>query len=248
MKARNIDEVIEQLDVIIDWSRSNGSPAGYFATLYRRVTVAVKAGIASGRFEEGARMERLDVHFANRYLEAWDQYQAGQKPSKCWRIAFKATTKKRYTILQHLLLGINAHINLDLGIAAAQTIPGEPIQNIQADFDAINQLLAEMVEEVQDQIKAVSPSMKLLDTLAGKVDEKLAAFSISKARKNAWRVAESVSACPPAQLDVLISAEDLNAVALARLLQRPGLKVGALLQAIRLTENKRIEDVLTALA
>jgi hypothetical protein len=189
-------------------------------------------------------MERLDVLFANRFLEAWATYQAGQKPSKCWRIAFNATTKKRYTILQHLLLGINAHINLDLGIAAAQTIPGQPIEQIAGDFEKINQLLSDLIEEVQGKIKQVSPSMKVLDALAGKADEKLAAFSVTKARKNAWRVAERMASTSAAQWDAVIQEEDSNTAILARLLQRPGLQVGALLQVVRLTENSRVPEVL----
>lgn len=248
MQARTIDEVITHLDTIISWSREHNSPAGYFASLYRGVTIAVKEGIAAGRFVDGPRMERLDVIFANRYLEAWTLYQAGEKPSKSWRIAFNATRKKRYTILQHLLLGINAHINLDLGIAAAQTIEGQPIDTIEPDFIAINELLGEMVEAVQQKINAVSPSMRLLDALTGKADEKLAAFSVSKARKNAWRVACRFAKSDPTQHDSLVREEDLHTVTFARLLQRPGLQVSTILRAIRLVEKKRVNKVLDALA
>ena len=45
-------------------------------------------------------------------------------------------------ILQHLLLGINAHINLDLGIAAVETSPGNQLAPLKNDFDMINKLLA----------------------------------------------------------------------------------------------------------
>ena len=41
-------------------------------------------------------------------------------------------------MLQHLLIGMNAHISLDLGIAAARTAPGEALpvltQGIDQDF------------------------------------------------------------------------------------------------------------------
>ncbi len=36
-----IEEVITQLDTIIEWSLARKSRVGYFATLYRRMTVAV---------------------------------------------------------------------------------------------------------------------------------------------------------------------------------------------------------------
>lgn len=249
MHVQTIDEVLSQLDDIIQWCRENNSHAGYFASLYRRVTAQVKEGIAEGRFEDGARMEKLDVIFANRYLEAWHQFQAGNKPTKSWRIALRASRKNRYTILQHLLLGINAHINLDLGIAAAQTVEGQAIDTIESDFLEINVLLSELIETVQQQIKSVSPSMKLLDTIGGKADEKLAAFSVTKARKNAWRVACRYASADPANREFVIRDEDLHTVTFARLVKRPPLlQVGTILRAIRLIEKKKVATVLDALA
>ena len=76
-----IDDVIQQLDDIIDWSQSHKSRLGYFAALYRKVTLKVKEGIADGYFGDGQRMERLDVTFAGRYLDAFEQYRSNQ-PTK----------------------------------------------------------------------------------------------------------------------------------------------------------------------
>ncbi len=70
MWAKTIDEVIQQLEKIVGWARDNQGRLGYFAALYRKVTVKVKEGIADGFFKDAMRMERLDVIFANRYLEA----------------------------------------------------------------------------------------------------------------------------------------------------------------------------------
>ncbi|MEZ4716606.1 MAG: DUF5995 family protein [Caldilineaceae bacterium] len=97
------------------------SRLGCFAALYRQVTVAVKHGIETGFFADPARMERLDVIFARRYLDALAQWRAQAEPSGCWAFAFARAASRRPTVLQHLLLGMKRHINLDLGIAAAQT-------------------------------------------------------------------------------------------------------------------------------
>lgn len=78
LKASTIDEVIASLDRIIEWSKRTKSRCGYFAALYRKVTCNVRDGIASGYFDDGERMERLDVIFANRYLEAFEAYYSGQ--------------------------------------------------------------------------------------------------------------------------------------------------------------------------
>jgi len=121
MPARNIDEVLERLDYIIETSLNNQDPHGAFAALYRRVTAAVKEGIAAGQFDDGPRMERLDVVFANRYLDAWEARKAGQPVTQAWAAVFETAGQGRKLLLQHLLLGMNAHINLDLGIAAVRS-------------------------------------------------------------------------------------------------------------------------------
>ena len=88
--AATIDEVITRLTGILIESRRVGSRLGYFPALYRKVTVRVKEGIAAGRFEDGPRMERLDVAFANRYLDAYDRRGRGDRPTGSWHVAFDA--------------------------------------------------------------------------------------------------------------------------------------------------------------
>lgn len=123
--ATTIDDVIQQLTAIVEWSKQNNARMGYFAALYRKVTIQVKKGIQENYFDNGPRMERLDVIFANRYIQACYQYQTGQTPTQSWVRAFNATQHWWPIVLQHLLLGMNAHINLDLGIAAAETVAPE---------------------------------------------------------------------------------------------------------------------------
>ena len=70
------------------------------------------------------RMERLSITFVDRYLAALDGYRAGRTVTKSWELALDTAEARRPIVLQHLLLAINAHVNLDLGIAAAETAPG----------------------------------------------------------------------------------------------------------------------------
>ena len=77
----------------------------------------MKDGINNKDFEDGVRMERLDVTFANRYLDAFYSWIAGKQITNSWKIAFDSVAQSKSLVIQHLLLGMNAHINLDLGIA-----------------------------------------------------------------------------------------------------------------------------------
>lgn len=192
MPAQTIDQVILQLEGIIQECISTNNRAGYFAALYHRVTCRIKEGIANNEFEDNARMERLDVLFANRYIDAWLQWKAGQQPTASWAMAFKAAESKGI-IMQHILLGINAHINLDLGIATAETMNGSVLGGIQKDFNTINNVLASLIDVVEQEIFKVSPLMFLIDTWAKNVDEMMVQFSINTAREGAWLFATEVS-------------------------------------------------------
>jgi hypothetical protein len=193
MTCHTIDDVIAGLDQIVADCKATNCTLGYFAILYRRVTRRVKAGILTGEFEDKARMERLVVLFANRYLEAYAQNQQQLPPTSSWKIAFEATKEPNHIVMQHLLLGINAHINLDLGIAAVTAVDQEPLETIKRDFNDINRVLSELVAEIKMKMGQLSPAFGWLMPLAHKMDEKLVAFSIEEARDGAWRFAQRLS-------------------------------------------------------
>ena len=54
MPAESIDQVLTQLNELILRARQERNRLGFFATLYRNVTLRVKEGIAAGQFEDGA--------------------------------------------------------------------------------------------------------------------------------------------------------------------------------------------------
>ena len=64
-----ITDVLETLDAIIADTMEEGGRVGYFAAIYRKMTAKVAEGMSEARFfDDGERMERLDVVFADRYL------------------------------------------------------------------------------------------------------------------------------------------------------------------------------------
>ena len=248
MPAHTIDEVIEQLDDLISYARREKSRLGYFATLYRNVTVKVKEGILAGSFEDGARMERLDVTFANRYLDAVERYRRGEEPSRCWRTSFRAAESWRPIVLQHLLLGINAHINLDLGVAAAQTSPGAQLEGLRRDFDSINDILSAMLDDVQDKLALVSPWMGVLDRVGGRTDEEILNFSIDRARGSAWRVAERLAPLGSEEAQKEIEVLDRWVDVLAFVIQYPpGISIRLATFSVRLAESHDVAKIIDTL-
>lgn len=238
MNCTTIDEVIAKLDTIIHRCKLEQNALGYFAVLYRKVTIRVKQGILKHEFNDNQQMEQLDVLFANRYFEAFEAYSLKQKPTQSWFIAFEASSESGHIILQHLLAGINAHINLDLGIAALHTVGTKPLSHIENDFNAINRILSEMVDEVEQGISKVSPVFKLLMPLAGNKDEIFINFSISLARDGAWKFANELSASK--KQAQLIQNRDQKIAALASQLLKPATRLRWILKIISWLEWRSV--------
>lgn len=209
LPAKTITEVISRLDEIIRLSIAKKSRAGYFACLYRKMTVAVKNGIDDGLFADGPRMEKLDVIFANRYIDAYFCNAQNTPLTTSWKSAFKAT-QQPYTVIQHLLMGMNAHINLDLGIAAAETSKGIGIQTIKKDFDLINNIIGSLINTVQKDLEEICAPMKLVKYVDNRSKESVINFSITTARNTAWANAVSLSAVVPNRYDHYINTLDSN--------------------------------------
>lgn len=248
MSAETIDDVIRSLDAIIGWAHEQRTRAGYFAALYRRVTRAVKQGIATGRFQDGPRMERLDVIFANRYLAAFDAWRKGQPTTLSWKLAFDAVSQWPPLVLQHLLAGMNAHINLDLGIAAATCAPGDQLAGLQADFNLINTVLAEQVSAVEQEMAEISPWVALFNTFGLRTETTIINFSMTKARDCAWAEASHLAQLSGNLLGAAIADADARASLVGRLVISPPLLVRLELLSIRMREVSDVRRVLDILA
>ena len=245
---QTIDEVIAQLDQAIEHCLREGTRLGYFAMLYRDVTMRVRAGIATGRFEDGARMERLDVIFARRYLQALYEYWDGKQPSASWLIAFEGARRWSPIIMQHLLLGMSAHINLDLGIAAAQTAPGDQLPNLERDFNEITNLLDDMIHGMEQRIEKVSPWFRLIDRVGGRTNEQICGFGMDQARNLAWLAAQEMASLTGEELSQKIQENDQIVALLGHVIFSPiGILTRLGLFIIRLRETRRVPQVIQIL-
>jgi hypothetical protein len=245
--AETIEQVIAALDEIIGWAWTQKSRLGYFPSLYRRVTRSVKEGIDQGKFQNGPLMEKLDVVFANRYLQAFEQFRSGQKPTQSWELAFRSASAWYPLVVQQLLIGINAHINLDLGIAAAALGPGDQLPGLKADFDQINAVLAGEVGAVEKEIARISPLIGLLEKFGLRTETAIINFSIQVARDAAWSAAAKLAVTPPDKLPAAIHDLDIRTDLFGRLIISPPLLLKAELLPIRLLESNNIRHVMDVL-
>ena len=244
MPPTTITQVIDQLTTIINKAETDSNRAGYFAALYKKVTVAVYNKIKAGYFDDNERMEKLDVVFANRYLEAYENYNQHKPCTACWQIAFDTCNNWQPMVMHHLLTGMNAHIGLDLGIATAIVSPGTGIENIHNDFNKINTVLCELINEVKISLYSMWPLSRLISKLhIGKLENDIAGFSMNIARDAAWQVALDYAALTNAEAQAnYIAARDKDIANFTKQLLHPGVWVQTVTGIFRVFEFGTVAD------
>jgi len=234
-----IAEVAEELREL---ARHRDDAAGYFCAMYARVTSNIATSIAQGRFEDGERMERFASIFAGYYTRCHDPEPT--RP-RCWQASFDVAGRQDMIILQHLLIGINAHVNHDLAQATVEMAQATgDLASVKGDFDAINDLLGSMSTDLLRDLDRVSRWSNEAAALGG---GRLFNFSLHKARDQAWSAAERLFAMPEAERVAETAELDRLVSVLAYLITRPPFPVSPVLRLARRLEEHDPAKVVTAL-
>lgn len=247
MNAETINEVISSLQHIIDMSKTSENPLGYFAALYQKVTITIGNKLGTNYFDDDARMEKLDVVFANRYMDAYSDFQEGKPISKSWEVAFEAAKEEKYIVLQHLLFGMNAHINLDLGIAAAEITDPTTIASLEADFNKINEILGALTNDVQKDLSKIWPKLLWILKFFGRTDDYIVNFGMNIARDGAWKFANEVVVENGNAREILIAEKDHKVANYAQFLKGKGWIERVVIKIIRKREIGTTTEKISAL-
>lgn len=247
--ATTIAEVIDRLNAIIQKAIEDQSAVGMFTALYVVVTEKIKEGIEKGNvFQKNDRMERLDVIFANRYLEAYHAHLHGGPMTETWKLGFQVAEQfPSHIILQELLASMNAHINLDLGIASAEVAPGEELADLHKDFLAVNQILGDLTGKVRRSINHLSPRIAMVDSWFGKADDVILNFSLRKARDAAWEFAQELAPLPRDEWEPLIHQHDLKMLKFGKGVASPGFLAWLVVWWVKRKESKDVPLILNDL-
>jgi hypothetical protein len=168
-----------------------------FNELYLAVTRAVARESVTATFDDAAFISRLDVVFADLYFAAVDDVAAGKPPSRAWAPLFETRTKPGIAPLQFAIAGMNAHINHDLVLALVTTTK-EMGLTLDRDtpehraYTTVDTILQRVQDEIKDRF--TTGIIKDIDKAGGRVDDMIAAWSVSAARDNAWTQAQILDA------------------------------------------------------
>jgi Family of unknown function (DUF5995) len=186
-QPETIDDVIRTIDDIIGWAIKAESPIGYFAVLYRRCTLAIREAINENVFDDGHRMEELDVAFGRRYFDALNAYfhpAERQGLTLPWAVAFVGDQDRQAIILQHMLAGLNAHITFDLGLALLATA-ADSLDTLTDDYNRVNVILCAQIPGIVKVVQQLSPELHVSGWLIpGEID--VLKEALTKLRRGAW--------------------------------------------------------------
>jgi hypothetical protein len=189
--------LIRMTTLVDQWEAAHDRRA-IFLGCYRLMTRNMLDAIEAGRFHDGEWVWRLLERFADYYFAALDRFEHdGSSTPPVWKLAFDATRDEDVTTLQHLLLGVNAHINFDLIFSLRDLLQAEWAEATpelrerrHADHELVNRIIGETTDVVQDQVvEQFSPWTDWLDKVLGPVDEWLTSQLISQWREDVWEAA-----------------------------------------------------------
>jgi len=198
--------VDRMMDLARQWEAQQDQRA-IFLNCYALMTQNMHTALAEGRFQDPAWVATWLSRFADYYFDGLAAYER-QDPATpaVWQLAHEATTRPQPHALQHLLLGVNAHINYDLTLTLAEllgstwpTLTNNQRQRIQQDFDQVNVIIKETTNQVQDEVLEQHDwLMAWVDVLSGPLDEWLTGWLITGWRDEVWREAMNMMACADA--------------------------------------------------
>jgi hypothetical protein len=227
---RKIDDIVKQMDQRLKELAEAGDRRQIFLTVYRAMTQQMRAALPAGRFLDPEWTLSLTVRFAGMYFEA-DEAYCSDDASECpapWERAFAMSSSSWLLVIEHALLGINAHITYDLPRAVAATMrefgdtatwpDGAPNAAVLArrryDYEVVNEILAQTTDGVQDVLgRRFSPFMRVIDAMALRIDEAIAEALLRYTRTQGWNHAVALAFARTPQEEALIK-EHLAAVAI----------------------------------
>lgn len=138
----------------------------------------------------------LIIAFSNRYLAAFEDWEAGRAVPEGWRILFEAARSGDANAGQDTLLFSNVHVQHDLPLVLEQLGVRAPDgQSRKPDHDAVNRINTEIFDEVEDLIaRRYDPTFSLIDLKPLPLEEIGTLELVKYWRQGAWRAAERLLA------------------------------------------------------
>jgi hypothetical protein len=192
-----VGDVTSGLGSLSSQMLSAGDRRSVFVQAYILITREIQRRLlAGGFFQDPDWVARYVVQFAELYRQALAAYEGGasEQVPEAWSLSFEAAKSDSILLLQHLLLGINAHINNDLPNALYGIGIDPDRASRKRDHDAINLALQAATDPVKARLfDLYAPALRALEKPVGLFDDEVTNFSFEEAREAAWDAGVSLA-------------------------------------------------------
>src|SRR6266851_101126 len=192
--------MIARMTAQLDELRRAGDGRTAFHATYLRTTRAVADALRAGVFIDADWVERWDVAFARLYLDALDAARRGDPVPRPWAVAFAAAAGHRsLPALQHVLLGMNAHINYDLPQALLAVISDDEFDDPallarrEADHRKIDEVLSARVRAEDAELRELATARSWRDDVLQPLNRAATRRFLRESRAKVWAKAEALS-------------------------------------------------------
>lgn len=215
------------MNALADGWRKSADRRAIFVEAYGTMTSNMYEAVDNDEFHDNQWVRRLLDRFAEYYFEGVAMYDSTGTCCQAWQIAHDSALRSDLHTLQHLFLGINAHINYDLALALVDVLEdwrdmSEAQRELRrADHEMVNLMIERIVDRVQDEVVgARAPEMATVDRLMGRVDEWFFSQLIAGWRDDVWDAATQILQADQSDRVRCISDLEHRAVETARLVIR----------------------------
>jgi hypothetical protein len=169
---KNIPDVMKHMiDLHEELNGTTLENLRYFNKTYYIITKNVYSKNKEKYFQYPKDLIALDIHFAKYYFDALQQYTIESATTPAWQVAFQSYQTNTSMPLIYIALGVNAHVNNDLGLTLFDVIDRD---NYRTEYDKVNTIIYDSLDEVIEELHLqnyLKPFMNIL---------------IKRWRNNAW--------------------------------------------------------------
>jgi len=199
-----VEEAVACMDVGISYFHERDDHRATFLAAYRVITEEMRIAIRHTRvFNDPAWMNCVVGTFATLYFRSLRTFNTPPSTERAWKIAHAMALAKRSSVLQDVMLGVNAHIKYDLPFALETNLHEVPNAHDLAvrrrDHERANRVLNRSIALLQDVIpRTYGGSLHVFKYRGLCLDTPIASLVGIYNRGRVWRDAVALLEAPDA--------------------------------------------------
>ncbi|MET0285125.1 MAG: DUF5995 family protein [Polyangiales bacterium] len=197
-RPQDIDESLEAMRDALQYFHREHDQRAIFLRAYYLITIAMHCAVnrqapyTTRMFFDAQWIRKLAGKFGALYFQSLTT--ADRPGERAWKHAHRLAENDQGSVLQDLLLGLNAHINYDLayGIYLNMLEFGDDRDHLllprrKFDHDQVNSVLVDTMPRVEQVLtRDYGGEVLALGTIAGSFDEVLAGAGLKYYRERVW--------------------------------------------------------------